>query len=196
MKNVWIAFVLGAATLTGMAAAQNMPLVLPPALEKQLAARASNVTEVTLDKNMLGFAAKVMKGNDKDDATARQLIEGLDGIYVREYEFDKPGQYSMDDIQKLRQAFETPDWSPIVRERESKTGEMTDVLMKQVNGETRGMFVLTAEPKELTIVLILGPIRMDQLGMLKGLGGLGALGGAQHAPHGAAAGKGKKGGAQ
>jgi hypothetical protein len=36
--------------------------------------------------------------------------------------------------------------------------------------------VLTAEPKELTIVLILGPIRMDQLGELKGLSGLGALG--------------------
>jgi hypothetical protein len=48
--------------------------------------------------------------------------------------------------------------------------------MKQVNGETRGMFVLTAEPKELCIVLILGPINMDQLGMLKGFGGLGALG--------------------
>jgi hypothetical protein len=38
------------------------------------------------------------------------------------------------------------------------------------------MFILTAEPKELTIVLILGPIRMDQLGELRGISGLGALG--------------------
>jgi hypothetical protein len=38
------------------------------------------------------------------------------------------------------------------------------------------MFVLSAEPKELSIVLILGPIRMDQLGALGGLGGLGSLG--------------------
>jgi len=37
------------------------------------------------------------------------------------------------------------------------------------------MFILSAEPKELTIVLILGPINMDQLGELKGLSGLGAL---------------------
>jgi hypothetical protein len=37
------------------------------------------------------------------------------------------------------------------------------------------MFILTAEPKELTIVLILGPIRMEELGMLKHLGGLGNL---------------------
>jgi hypothetical protein len=44
-----------------------------------------------------------------------------------------------------------------------------------VNGESRGLFVLSAEPKELSIVLILGPIRMDQLGALSSLGGLSAL---------------------
>ena len=38
------------------------------------------------------------------------------------------------------------------------------------------MFILDAEPKELTIVLILGPIHMDDLGKLKGMAGLGALG--------------------
>ena len=63
-----------------------------------------------------------------------------------------------------------------MRERERRTGETTDVMVKLVNGETRGMFILSAEPKELSIVLILGPIRMDELGKLKGLGGLGALG--------------------
>ena len=65
-------------------------------MEKELAARASDVTEVTLDKNMLGFASKFMNGKDKDEAAVRQLIQGLDGIYVRSYEFDKEGQYSME----------------------------------------------------------------------------------------------------
>ena len=152
------------------------PLPLPVQLEKDLAARAANVTEVTLGKNMLDFAAKFMDGKDKDQAAAKQVIEGLDGIYVRDYEFDKEGQYSMDQIDKLRQAFETPEWSPLVHTRESKGNETTDVMVKLVNGEPHGMFILSAEPKELSIVLILGPIRMDQLGMLKGLGGLGALG--------------------
>jgi hypothetical protein len=95
----------------------------------------------------------------------------------------------MDDIEKLRQSFETSEWSPIVREREH--GELTDVMVKLVNGEPHGMFILSAERKELTIVLILGPIRMDQLSELRGLGGLGAvigptgvLSGGQHGPHG------------
>ena len=64
----------------------------------------------------------------------------------------------------------------MVHEHETKGGESTDVMMKMVNGEPHGIFVLAAEPKELTIVLILGPIRMDQLSELKGLSGLGALG--------------------
>jgi hypothetical protein len=163
--------------------AQNSPLPLPPALEKQLADRATDVTEVTLGKNMLGFASKFMDGKDKDEAAAKQLIDGLDGIYVRSYEFEKDGQYSMDDVEQVRKTFETGEWTPMVRERERKSGETTDIFVKLVNGESQGMFILTAEPKELTIVLILGPIRMDDLGKLHGLAGLSALGNVQKTPH-------------
>jgi hypothetical protein len=198
MKNQIIAFIFAAAALAAPALAQTDQLPLPPAVEKELAARASNVTEVTLGKGMLGFAAKFMNGKDKDEAATRQLIEGLEGIYVRSYEFDKEGQYSMEEIEQLRKYFETSEWSPIVRERERKTGETTDVMVKLVNGETRGMFILTAEPKELTIVLILGPIRMEDLGKLKGIGGLGALGDVEKNTHGKDKGKekDKKGGDQ
>ena len=124
----------------------------------------------------LAFASKFMNGKDDDEAATRKLIDGLEGIYVRDYEFDKEGQYSMEDIDKLRKYFETSEWTPIVRERERKTGETTDVMVKLVNGESHGMFILTAEPKELSIVLILGPVRMEDLGKLKHIGGLGGLG--------------------
>jgi hypothetical protein len=176
MKNHIIAFVLGVAGLSATALAQTSPLPLPPPVEKELAARASNVTEVTLGKNMLAFASKFMNGKDEDEAATRKLIDGLDGIYVRDYEFDKEGQFSIDEIEQLRKYFETSEWTSIVRERERKSGETTDVMIKMVNGESHGMFVLTVEPKELTIVLILGPINMEDLGKLKGLGGLSSLG--------------------
>jgi hypothetical protein len=184
MKNGIAVLLLGAAALAAPAVAQNSPLPLPSAAEKELAARASNVTEVTLGKNMLAFAAKFMNGKDQDEAATRRLIEGLDGIYVRDYEFDKEGQYSMVDIDKLRQYFETGEWTPIVRERDKKSGETTDVMMKVVNGETRGMFILDAEPKELSIVLILGPVNIDDLHKLSGLGGLGMLGDIGSESHG------------
>ncbi len=184
MKNRVAALFLVVVGLVIPAVAQNSQLPLPSPVEKELAAKASNVTEVTLGKNMLAFAAKFMDGKDKDNAATRHLIEGLDGIYVRDYEFDKEGQYSMEDIQRLRSNFETSEWSPIVRERDKKSGESTDVMMKIVNGETRGMFILDVEPKELSIVLILGPVKMDDLSKLGGIGGLGMLGDIQKEAHG------------
>jgi hypothetical protein len=176
MKSGIAIFVLGAAVLTASALAQTAQLPVPSPIEKDLASRASDVTEVTLGKNMLAFAAKIMNGKNDDDAEARRLIEGLDGIYVRDYEFDKEGQFSAEEVEQLRKYFETNEWSSIVKERERKRGESTDVMVKLVNGESHGMFILDVEPKELTIVLILGPIHMDDLGKLKGIGGLSVLG--------------------
>jgi hypothetical protein len=198
MKNRIIAFIFAATVLAVPALAQTDQLPLPPAVEKELAARASNVTEVTLGKNMLAFAAKFMNGKDKDEAATRQLIDGLEGIYVRSYEFDKEGQFSAEQVDQLRKYFETSEWSSLVRERNLKTGESSDVMVKLVNGKTGGMFILTVEPKELTIVLILGPINMDDLGMLKGIGGLSVLGDVEKNTHSKEKGKdkNKKGGDQ
>jgi hypothetical protein len=183
MKSSFVAILLAGVALVFMgpalavpALAQTAGLPLPSAVEKELEAKASNVTEVTLDKSMLGFASKFLDKKDTDQANAKQLISGLDGIYVRDYEFDKEGQYSLDDIENLRKQFAGGEWVPMVHVHEKKSGESTDVMAKMVNGESRGMFILSAEPKELTIVLILGPIKMDQLGELGGLGGLGNLG--------------------
>ena len=159
------------------------PLMLPPQLEKDLAARASDVTEVTLNKNMLAFAAKFLHDKDDDEDNVRQLIQGLDGIYVRDYEFDKDGEYAMEQLDQLRRAFSTPDWQPIVHEHERRSGETTDILMRVVNGENKGMFILNAEPRELSIVLILGPIRVEDLGKLHGIAGLGALAEVEKDPH-------------
>jgi hypothetical protein len=171
-----VAVALAISTAACTAWSQTSALPAPSPTEKELASRASDVTEVTLGKNMLEFAAKVLNGKSEDDAAVKHLIEGLDGIYVREYEFDKPGQFSPEEVDQLRKYFETSEWSSVVKERERKSGESTDVMVKLVNGESHGLFVLSVEPKELTIVLILGPIKMDDLGKLKGVAGLDVLG--------------------
>jgi hypothetical protein len=167
---------LAAPALGAWSEAQDSPLPAPSPIEKQLASRASDVTEVTLGKSMLAFAAKIMNGKDEDDVATRRLIEGLEGIYVREYEFDKDGQFSSQDVEQLRKYFETSAWSPVVKDRERRTGESTDLMVKLENGESHGIFILSVEPKELTIVLILGPIHIDELGKLKGIAGLSVLG--------------------
>jgi hypothetical protein len=173
--RVTAVLVLAMGAVVGVAQAQQGQLPSPAPIEKDLSAKASDVTEVTLSKQMLGFAAQFMK--DKDDAEAKQLIAGLDGIYVREYEFDHEGEVTPERVEQLKAYYlaGSSEWTPMVHERDTKNHEATDVLMKMVNGEPKGLFVFDAEPKELTIVMILGPIRMEDLGKLHGLSGLSVL---------------------
>jgi hypothetical protein len=138
----------------------------PVTLEKQLAERAVSYTEVSLDRKMLDFASKFM--DKEDDAEGRRIIQKLNGIYVRTYDFDKPSQYTAADLENIRGQFQTPEWTALVRER-SKSGQGdSDIYMKLVNGEVQGMFILDAEPKELDFVFISGPIRPEDLSDISG----------------------------
>jgi hypothetical protein len=96
-------------------------------------------------------------------------------IYVRDYEFDKEGQFTAEQIEQLRKYFETSEWSPLVRDRNIKAGESSDVMVKLVNGESHGLFILDVEPKEISIVLILGPVHMQDLHKVMGIAVRGAL---------------------
>lgn len=141
-------------------------LPAPSPIEKALAARASHVTEVTLDKNMLAFAAKFMK--DDSDKEARNMVQNLKGVYVREYDFDKENSYTAEELEGLRKYFQGTDWSSMVHESTKGKAGGSDVFVKIINGRMEGLFVLDAEEKQLSLVLILGPIDVDKIGELGG----------------------------
>ena len=164
-----IQLILAACLLAALpAVAQDIQPEFPITLDKKLAARATNVDEVTLNKNMLNFASQFLDSKQKDDTQVKHLVQKLNAIYVREYDFDKPDQYTAEDLKTIRQQFLGPEWNPMVRERSKKGAGDTDVYVKLVRGEIQGMFVLDAEPKELDFVYISGPIRPEDLAQLGG----------------------------
>jgi len=154
--------------LTLPAVAQDLQPNFPVELDKKLAARASDVNEVTMNKTMLKFASQFLDSKDKDDVQAQRLIQNLNAIYVRSYEFSEPGQYTPEDLKTIRQQFLGPDWNPMVKVRSKKGEGDTDVYVKMVGNEVKGMFVLDAEPKELDMVYISGSIRPEDLKQLSG----------------------------
>ena len=146
-------------------------------LEK-LSSKATNVTDVSLDKTMLKLAAQSMDKQDKDEQATRDMLTGLDGVYVRVFEFDKDNQYSPQDVEDIRRQLQGPGWSKSVNIHEEKTHELTEIYtMKSKDGDgVIGLAVLVAEPKELVVVNIVGPIDLAKLGALGSLGNLGNLG--------------------
>jgi hypothetical protein len=115
---------------------------------------------------MLDFASRFM--NDKDDAEGKRIVEKLNGVYVRSYEFDKPGQYTLADLDAIRRQFDTPEWTDLVKTRSKDATDDADIYMKVVNGEVQGMFILNAEARELNFVFISGPIRPEDLQDISG----------------------------
>jgi hypothetical protein len=160
MKIATIA--LAAAMLPAWAQEVKMPVNLDA-----LAGKAEDSVTVTMDKSMLQFAGKFLKDGDHDEADVRKLIAGLDGIYVRSFTFSSEGEYSMADVEAVRSQLPSPAWGRLVGVR-SKHGDNVDVYFKDGgNGQLGGIVVIAAEPKELTIVNILGnldPARLSDLG--------------------------------
>ena len=137
-------------------------------LEK-LADRATEVVDVTLDGQMLQLASRFMSGKrSPDEAKAKDLISNLKGIYVKSFEFDKKGEYAEADIDSIRSQLRAPLWSRIVGVRSKRQGENAEVYLMGDDDNIQGLAIISAEPKELTVVNIVGPIDVDKLSELGG----------------------------
>jgi Domain of unknown function (DUF4252) len=132
-----------------------------------LARKAKESVDVTLDASMLQLASGFLSSEDPDEARVKKLVSKLKGVYVRSFEFDKEGQYSMSDVDAVRAQVRGSGWSRIVGVK-SMNGENSEVYLKKDGGQLLGIVVIAAEPKELTVVDIDGPISPEELSELGG----------------------------
>ena len=140
---------------------------LPADIDK-LAAKASEVVDVSLDGPMLRLAGRFLSNNDPDEAKVKSIVGGLKGIYVKSFEFEKEGEYSPSDLEEIRRQLHAPGWSRMVGVISKKGGENTEIYMRLDNDHIGGLVILAAEPKQLTVVNIVGNINLDDLGSLGG----------------------------
>jgi hypothetical protein len=141
----------------------------------RLGERATEKQEVTLDESMLKAAVPgLVRPGPKADA-ARQVLSGLKGIYVRNYEFDNDKAYSMDDISAIRKQLLAPGWMKIVSNEEKGKGnqwELQEVYIFQQGGKASGFFIISAEPGELSVVNIVGTFAFSDLDAIGGILGI------------------------
>ena len=141
----------------------------------RLAEHATETVDVSLDASMLQLASRFLSKDDPDQVRVKQLVSKLKGIYVRNFEFDKDGQYSRSDVESIRAQLKSPGWTRIVGVKSIK-GDNSEVYLKKNGDQIAGLVVLNAEPKELTIVHIDGAIDPEELSELGGHMGIPKLG--------------------
>jgi len=162
--------------ISSLALLSAMLLALPswaqdikiPADVQRLSAKAKETVEVNMEGPMLRWAAKFLNAEDSEERQAAKLVANLKGIYVRSFEFSKEGEYSAADVESLRAQVRTPGWNKVVGVRSETDGDNVDVFFKLEEDKMAGIVIISAEPKELTFVSIVGPIDVDRLADLGG----------------------------
>ena len=163
--------IIGAAALTLLVSSNGLgqTLQMPEQIER-LGPKARETVNITLDGSLLQLASQFMSSTDKDQAKIKNIISKLKAIQVRTFEFDKEAQYSDADLAPIRNQLRSPGWSRIVESRND--GEHVEIFVKQDKDKMGGLVILSAERKELAIVIIDGSIDLRELSSLGGQFGI------------------------
>jgi len=165
--NARVVFTLAAMLLAGPSFAQTKGRLNLPEFAA-LADKASETVTVTMDSNLLGFAARFLSSEDPEQAKAKKLASSLTGIYVQHFTFETDYAYPKADIESVRRQLNAPGWSRIVEARSKKENTNVDVFLLVSGDKVQGLAVIASEPREFTIVNIVGNIDLEQLHDLEG----------------------------
>ena len=165
--NARVVFTLVALLLAGPGFAQSKGQLRIPEFAA-LADKASETVTVTFDSKMLGFASRWLSSEAPEQAAAKKLVSSLTGIYVRHYTFDTDYAYPKGDIEGVRRQLNAPGWSRIVGAVSKKENTTVDVFVLIEGDKAQGLAIIASEPREFTIVNIVGSIDLDKIGRLEG----------------------------
>lgn len=138
----------------------------------RFADRAAEVVDIGVDTTLLQLASRLFSDSQPDEATIKELLSAVKGIYVKRYKFNADGVYQEADVDAVRRQLAAPGWSRMVQVLNKPQGEMVEVYSRVENGKTTGHAIIAAEPRELTVVNIIGSIDLAKLSALEGQFGI------------------------
>jgi hypothetical protein len=157
-------------TLPLFATACGSELTLPafPGLKEH----ATESVDVTLGWMPLHLVGWLMDDSDPDSAQVKETLKGLKSVQIRSYQFNGDYTYPQADIDRLRAQLTAPGWSPLVqvRKRGDQDGhdkENVDIYVALEDKKVKGLVIIACEPRELTIVNIVGTIDIEQIANLR-----------------------------
>jgi hypothetical protein len=161
-----------------LAAAQSARIKLPDL--SSLAAKATESVDIDLDGDTLRMAGAFLTGSaGANDPNFAATVKGLQGVYLKVFSFDKPGQYSMRDIEPLLAQVQAQGWKKLMSVRDKE--DRVEMWLRD-NSTDGGMFFVAAEPSELVLINIVGKVDLETLRKLQGRMGVPMLPGMAPAP--------------
>ena len=157
-------------TLPLLATAQDPQLRIPsfPDLKE----RATESVDLDLGWVPLHLLGWLANDGDPDSAQVRETIRGLKSVQIRSYQFSADYAYPQADVDRLRAQLSAPGWSQLVQVRkrgddQGRGRENVDIYVALEDKKVKGLVIIACEPREFTIVNIIGTIDLDQIASLR-----------------------------
>jgi hypothetical protein len=132
-----------------------------------LAAQATETVDINIDGALLKLVPLVGLGAKASSAARiKELIDGLKGIYIRKFEFDKEGGYTAEDLASIRAQLSPPAWTRVVGVRTGRGREHIEAYFQSEDNNITGVTIISAEPREMIVANVIGVIDIDKLAEL------------------------------
>ena len=162
----WLLVPVAALTASAALAAPAALLNLPDF--DALAGKATESVNISLDTSLLGLAAGFLDSSNPEDQATRELIAGLKGIYVRSFTFDEDFAYPAAQVELVRKQLAAPGWQRLVQTNSTRDRTRVDIYVSVDRGVANGLAIIASEPRQFTIVNIVGSIDLAKLHRLEG----------------------------
>jgi hypothetical protein len=114
---------------------------------------ATDVSEINLDPKTMGLVPGSYAGN---------LAHRMKFMVIHDYTYDKPGMYSMEDVEAYRRKLNDGTWNCSIHVR-NKEGA-TDICSRVgPNNDGSEMVIISAEPKELSFIHMSGNVSLADM---------------------------------
>ena len=134
--------------------------------------RADKVISVDVSESLIKLAMSALNPNrSPNEAKIKDILSGLKGVYVRRYEFEKENEFTAADVESIRAQLAGPGWEKIAGVRSKREGNY-DVMMMYEGTVVKGIGVVAAEPRALTVVNVIGTIDLAKFRDLEGKFGI------------------------
>jgi hypothetical protein len=165
MKKFVGKFALACLVLPAMGNAQTAKLQLPEFAH--LADKATESVNISISPWLLRSAAMFIDDDDADSAATKKLLAGIKSIEIRRYAFATDSAYSSADLDAVRRQLAGPGWSRLIQVHGAKNSQDVDMYVLIENNRTQGFALIASEPREFTIINIVGSISLEDLPRLE-----------------------------
>jgi hypothetical protein len=151
--------------LPAWASAQSAKLNLPDF--SGLAGKATESVNISVNPWLLRTAAALIDDKDADAAQAKELLKGIESVDVHSFQFKSDFAYSSADIDSVRRQLNGPGWSQLMQVHNRDRNEDVDIYVLIDHDRTRGFALIASQPRQFTIINIVGSISLKDLPKLE-----------------------------